>query len=376
MNPRTSTPARIAAGSALGALALGGVVAAGTHKDVTVEYDGKQMALSTFSSDVAGALDKAGVQVKDGDLVSPAPSEGLHNGDTITVQTAKPVALVVDGATREITSTAATVNDLVGQVDGLSPASNVEGDAQAPVTEGMTVNVTTPKIIAINDGGQVTYTEIPAATVGEALAARGVTVDSFDEVSPSLDTPLTANTEIKIKRVDVRNAVETVPFDAPANYVDDPEAEVGEERVLTPGTPGERRVVKRITSTNGQETGSEVLSEVEIHPAKPATIARGTKKPQQVTAASGAAAPAVGDGSVWDSLAQCEAGGNWSINTGNGFSGGLQFTPSTWAAFGGTQYAPSAHMASREQQIAVAQKVQASQGWGAWPACTSKLGIR
>jgi len=75
---------------------------------------------------------------------------------------------------------------------------------------------------------------------------------------------------------------------------------------------------------------------------------------------------------TWDSLAQCESGGNWSINTGNGFSGGLQFTPSTWAAYGGTGSAASA---SREQQIAVAQKVQAGQGWGAWPACAAKLGL-
>ncbi|MHA7280631.1 transglycosylase family protein [Arthrobacter sp. MDT2-2] len=87
-------------------------------------------------------------------------------------------------------------------------------------------------------------------------------------------------------------------------------------------------------------------------------------------AAAGAAnaAPA----SDWDALAQCESGGNWGINTGNGFSGGLQFTPSTWAAFGG-QGAPQD--ASREQQIAVAENVLAGQGWGAWPACSAKLGL-
>ena len=76
--------------------------------------------------------------------------------------------------------------------------------------------------------------------------------------------------------------------------------------------------------------------------------------------------------STWDSLAQCESGGNWGINTGNGYSGGLQFSPSTWAAYGGTGSAASA---SREQQIAVAEKVQAGQGWGAWPACAAKLGL-
>ncbi|MER7081205.1 LysM domain-containing protein [Saccharopolyspora kobensis] len=74
----------------------------------------------------------------------------------------------------------------------------------------------------------------------------------------------------------------------------------------------------------------------------------------------------------WDTLAQCESSGNWSINTGNGYYGGLQFSQSTWAAFGGTQYASSAHQATREQQIAVAEKVLAAQGANAWPGCTAK----
>ena len=89
------------------------------------------------------------------------------------------------------------------------------------------------------------------------------------------------------------------------------------------------------------------------------------------TAAS-AATPAAASTSTWDALAQCESGGNWSTNTGNGFSGGLQFTQSTWAANGGTG---SPANATREQQIAVAQNVQASQGWGAWPSCAAQLGL-
>ncbi|MGX1162213.1 LysM domain-containing protein [Arthrobacter sp. SLBN-100] len=89
-------------------------------------------------------------------------------------------------------------------------------------------------------------------------------------------------------------------------------------------------------------------------------------------ALSATAANATTSGSTWDALAQCESGGNWAINTGNGFSGGLQFSPSTWAAYGG---AGSASDASREQQIAVAEQVQAAQGWGAWPSCAAQLGL-
>lgn len=76
--------------------------------------------------------------------------------------------------------------------------------------------------------------------------------------------------------------------------------------------------------------------------------------------------------SGWEAVAQCESSGNWSINTGNGFSGGLQFTPSTWDAYGGTQYAPMAYEATEAQQIAVANDVLAGQGIGAWPVCGAK----
>lgn len=95
---------------------------------------------------------------------------------------------------------------------------------------------------------------------------------------------------------------------------------------------------------------------------------------------SGAGAALAGNASAapdsdWDRLAQCEAGGNWGINTGNGYHGGLQFSQSTWQAHGGGEYAPTANQASREQQIAVAEKVLAAQGWGAWPSCSSSLGL-
>lgn len=81
----------------------------------------------------------------------------------------------------------------------------------------------------------------------------------------------------------------------------------------------------------------------------------------------------VAGGSVWDRLAQCESGGNWNTNTGNGFYGGLQFTQSSWSAAGGSG---SPQNASRSEQIRVAQNLQRMQGWGAWPTCSRKVGLR
>jgi resuscitation-promoting factor RpfA len=79
--------------------------------------------------------------------------------------------------------------------------------------------------------------------------------------------------------------------------------------------------------------------------------------------------------SAWDSVAQCESSGDWQVNTGNGYYGGLQFDQHTWSAYGGTQYASNAAQASREQQIAVAERVLQAQGPGAWPVCSQKAGL-
>ncbi|MGW4569039.1 transglycosylase family protein, partial [Streptomyces sp. NPDC004561] len=94
--------------------------------------------------------------------------------------------------------------------------------------------------------------------------------------------------------------------------------------------------------------------------------------PLGLLAATGNAAAA--DNGVWDRIAQCESGGNWHINTGNGYYGGLQFSAGTWRAYGGGAYAPTADQASRGAQIAVASRVQQSQGWGAWPVCSGRAG--
>ncbi|MFB7932997.1 MULTISPECIES: transglycosylase family protein [Streptomyces] len=87
-------------------------------------------------------------------------------------------------------------------------------------------------------------------------------------------------------------------------------------------------------------------------------------------AAGGASAATA---SEWDAVAQCEAGGNWSINTGNGYYGGLQFSASTWSGYGGTKYAATADQATKEQQIEIGEKVLAGQGKGAWPVCGKGL---
>jgi hypothetical protein len=125
-----------------------------------------------------------------------------------------------------------------------------------------------------------------------------------------------------------------------------------------------------MTSYNGRHRAATTASAPK-HLAK--VVLAGTA----FSAAGLAMAPAANAApdSDWDRLAQCESGGNWGINTGNGYHGGLQFSAGTWAAYGGTQFAPTANQATRAQQIAIAEKTLAGQGWGAWPSCSARLGL-
>ncbi|MEV0093142.1 transglycosylase family protein [Streptomyces sp. NPDC050738] len=106
---------------------------------------------------------------------------------------------------------------------------------------------------------------------------------------------------------------------------------------------------------------------------KAALVAVTLVAPLALLAATAGQAQAADTG-VWDRIAKCESGGNWHINTGNGYYGGLQFSAGTWRAHGGGAYASTADRASRAEQIAVATKVQRAQGWGAWPTCSARAG--
>ncbi len=117
----------------------------------------------------------------------------------------------------------------------------------------------------------------------------------------------------------------------------------------------------------------ELRRQANLEQTRAATQQQETTVPTPVTAAppTSPPPPAPTTGANWDALAQCESGGDWSYNGSSGYDGGLQFAPSTWISAGGGQYAPEAWMATREQQIAVAERVLASSGRGAWPGCSA-----
>src|SRR5258705_18609 len=129
--------------------------------------------------------------------------------------------------------------------------------------------------------------------------------------------------------------------------------------------PTPRRQRPAVAYLNGVETSRLPGANVVITPARDGVLRVGAKPGTEV--------PPVSNGGTWDALSRCEAGGNWAINTGNGFYGGVQFDQNTWERQGGLRYAPRADLATREEQLAIAEVTRARQGWGAWPVCSVRV---
>lgn len=365
INGTSSRLLRGVLGALLITLVVGGVLAVSRHKTVTLQVDGHTVELSTMKSDVGGVLRSAGYSVSARDEVVPAVTTPVSNGETIVLQRAKQLTVFMDGQQREIWTTAATVDEALRQFDILAHRAEVSASrAERLPISGMTLHVSNPKVMLVDDAGKITPVFSAQQTVADVLKEMGAPLGPEDQVAPAADIPVTADMTIRVTRISTSTQVVSEPVVPPEQKTDDPTLVKGKTEVDKPGVPGEQTVTYRITTTNGRQSARVKLSAVVTKPAVPAVVRVGTKP----------GPPPVPAGGIWDAIAACESTGNWHINNGNGFFGGVQFTQQTWNAFGGDQYAPRADLATRDEQIAIAKKVQQAQGWGAWPVCSGKAG--
>jgi uncharacterized protein YabE (DUF348 family) len=339
-------------------------------KTITIAVDDEERTIHTFASSVSGALESAGLQVGDQDALAPTGNSAIEDGSRIVLQRGRPLALTVDGTHHEIWTTARTVETALRQVGMQSPDLELSADRARHIPlDGMALVVRTTKPITLLDGGQpAKEVQSTALSVGDLLTQQGVPLQEQDTVTPGRTSPVLPGMTVHVTRVRSEQHSERRLIEPPVTKIKDPQLPVGSVVVEDPGEPGEQIVTYVVTLANGKVTERKQLSVQETHPAREARVRVGAKKP--VRRAS------VSEGSVWDRLARCESGGNWAANTGNGYYGGLQFDKATWEAYGGDQYAPYAHQASREEQIAVAQRVRNDRGnYRAWPTCSARMGL-
>ncbi|MFH5880418.1 ubiquitin-like domain-containing protein [Arthrobacter sp. NA-172] len=356
----------------LSALVLGVVAFTGNNKSVTLNVDGKVSSVQTFGGTVDQVVKAAKVDLKAEDRVSPALSTSVQNGSIINVNLAKAVTVSLDGAQRTVNTTAPNVEGLVSEL-GVASASAVSQpkDTQLAVS-GSFVSILTPKTVSLIVDGQSSSKTTTAPDVGTILSDAGVALGPNDRVSQPNSAPVVANMVIKVSRVDTsKTATETenVPFDTVTTQ--DPAQFKDQKTVTQEGVLGLLSKTFKLVLVDGREASRTLVSsDVTVQPVS-AKVTVGTKDRPQPAPAAPAAAVASGptgapNEAMWDKVAKCESGGNWAINTGNGYYGGLQFDVQTWIGSGGGAYAPNASLASKAQQIDIANRVYAARGLGPW----------
>jgi uncharacterized protein YabE (DUF348 family) len=343
---------------------------AAMSKTVTLSVDGRAEQVSTLGGTVAEVLEDQGVEVGERDVVAPALGAEVDEGTRIAVRYARQLEVTVDGEEQTYWVTATDVDSALDQLGIRAAGAELSVSRSADITrEGLALEVVTPKEIKLKNGKKKRRAVVvPALTVADAIDELGLDVDKNDEVRPRRTAPLEDGDKVTVTNVRVATKRVTEAIDFSTVEKADSSMYEGDTEVVRSGEEGKRRVTYRLRFENGELAKRKTVRSTVLSEPTSAIVRVGTKE-QPV-----APAPNYASGStVWDSLAECESGGNWSINTGNGYYGGLQFSLSTWQAYGGTGYP---HQHSRETQIAVATRLRdATGGYGSWPACSAKLGL-
>jgi resuscitation-promoting factor RpfB len=357
---------RMLIGAVLVALTFAGGYAVALHKTVTLSVDGSPTTVSTLKSRVIDVVRENGFAVGDHDDLHPAAEQRVHQSDTIVLRRGRPLQLSVDGQpSKRVWTTALTVDEALKQLSLSDTAPTVASRASRLPLAGMALAVVSPKNVHINDGGVATNRRLAATNVGRLLAAAGAPLEQDDKVVPAASTPVTEGMQIAVTRIRTKNITARMPLPASTWRIEDPRMNMSRHVVEDPGAPGTQDVTFAVSTVNGVETGRRLVAHVILRPARPLVERVGVKPGTEV--------PPVSEAAAWDALASCEASGNWATNTGNGFYGGVQFDQNTWESNGGLRYAPRPDLATREEQIAIAEVTRARQGWGAWPVCGARM---
>ncbi len=380
----------LAVAGVLGGTATWAVVP--TSKTVELKIDGHHQQVSTTADNVHDVLAKAGVSVDSHDLVAPDLTSSIDDGSTIVVRRGHLLHLTVDGKPRDVWVNATSVDEALSQL-------GYNSDALVSVSRSMRLDtlgrgaatrlsIDSPKRFVIKvDRKTVTVTSA-ARTVNDALRSAMVFLGPADRLSAPRASAVRDNQVITVQRVRYGSSVVSVPVAFDRRTERDSSRYIGQSSVVSTGQTGVKRISYRLVYLDGK-LASRVLVGSKIVKAPVDQVTRiGTRQqppppppaptpppaaPQPAPAAPAPPPPSSNNGLNWDALAACESGGNWHINTGNGYYGGLQFDSGTWLSNGGGAYAPRADLASREQQIAVATRLYNARGASPWPTCGSRL---
>ncbi|MFI8261561.1 MULTISPECIES: ubiquitin-like domain-containing protein [unclassified Streptomyces] len=372
---RRGTPAGTAAGQAgwrrivpqalVVAFLAGGTTAfVAADKSVRLTVDGEPRTLHTFADDVDELLAAEGLGVGPHDLVAPARTEALDDGDEIVVRYGRPLRLTLDGQSRQVWTTAGTVEGALRQFGVRVEGAYLSAPRTAPVPRaGLTLSVRTERSVTFMADGRESTIRTNAATVQEALGQAGITLQGQDTTSvPPASFPRDGQTVTVLRITGTREVrEERIPYET--ERTEDDGLFAGTEVVERAGRPGARRVTYVLRTVNGVRQKPRMVAEETVREPVTQLVRVGTRPlPASVAGA---------DGLDWGALAQCESGGRPSATDASGTYGGLyQFDVRTWQTLGGSgrpQDAPGPEQTYR------AKKLYVQRGATPWPHCGRRL---
>ncbi len=373
-------PLRHAAqGAAALAVAAGSLGVAHYDKAVDVSVDGKSSSVHVLGSTVADVLDKQDISVGPHDVVVPSLASSVSDGDHISVRYGRKLTVTVDGQTKEYWTTAATVDTALKDLGIRADGAVLSASRSQPLgRSGLTLAVTTPKKVTFVADGKTRTVTSTSSTVFGLLAELGVTKKVDDVVAPVMPTALADGMKVVLKRVVIKDVRTTQPVGYATTHQKDASLYKGQSKVVKAGKKGSQVIVQKKTWVDGKLTKTTLVSKKVTKKPVAAVVKVGTKarpvvkKKATTSSSSRSSGSTSGAGlnlarsAMWDRIAQCESGGRWNINTGNGYYGGLQFDRGSWLANGGGDFASRADLASRAQQITVANRYYAKAGLGPW----------
>lgn len=344
-------------------------------KTVTLVVDGQSSSVQAYGGSVGDVLQEADISVTAADHVSPALETSVESGSVITVNTAKEITVSLDGAEQTVTTTSTKIGGLISQM-GIAANARVSLPADALLANSSGLSIITPKQITLVADGKKSVKTTTAHTISDFLSETGVTLAKTDQLSAPAGATVVENMVVKVTRVNnagTAQETEDVPFETEQSV--DAALFKDEKKTVSAGVAGTLEKTFRTVTVDGvevsrTETGSKVLKAPVAAKVSVGSKERPAPKAEKAATAgganTGASAPAMSNEAMWDAIAQCEATGNWSINTGNGYYGGLQFDIQTWLGAGGGAYAPNASLATKAQQIDIANRVYAQRGLQPW----------
>lgn len=374
-----SRPARYIAQAVVLAATVGGSVwYSQANKTITLSVDGQTTEVHTFASDVHDVLADQNISVGDRDLVAPATGSEIGEGDTVVVRYARPLNLTVDGVERTYWTTELSVDNALLALGVHAEGAALSASRSTRIDRaGLTMSLTTPKQITLVADGEKDKLTTTAATVSDLLTDQSMRVHALDRLSQNPSTQLRDGLTVRLTRVTRQKVTKTQAVQHGVRHTATSSLYKGQTKVVTSGRNGVKKTVWAITRTDGKITKRKLLDTKVTRAAVTEVIQVGTKeRPSSSSSSSGSSGSSGGsvgggvDSLNWSALAACESGGDPTAVNSAGYYGLYQFSLSTWQSVGGSGNPVNA---SSSEQTYRAKLLYQSAGAGSWPVCGSRL---